>query len=236
MDQPSLKVAFGVAVLSAVVVMFHHASVKATAAPPPLAAAPSSIVVPAHVSTSIPSSVAQVFSVPSDPKLEADIHQAQQDLVRAIEEEKVNVADLNRRANAPGALFNEDQFLAGLPPKTTTAFRELHAQLRRLRDQELARDGKSPDFFQQPAAQAAPEAVVQHALTLERLPQSPEVKNFVASVSTHSEVRDLDIKAVARLCDSSFPCIEKAAYNWINRNLVLSSAQIQLIEHYKNGG
>lgn len=163
------------------------------------------------------------------------IRDAEVALAKAIQEDGVPKAQLNRFYRAYRNISDDAKVLSQFPAKTAEAFRLLHAALKEEIDRQMKKDGKGAEFFKAPVEKSLSPQMVSHAIALERLPVSEAVSQYIEQIAQAPEVTETNIHQVAMLCDKNWPCIEKAAYTWIKSNHLLSPEQHQLIQQFNTG-
>lgn len=163
------------------------------------------------------------------------IRDTQAKLIQSIIDEKVDTHELNKKFESFRGVLADERILSGLPPETAENLRELENGIHELQKLQMAHDQKGPEFFQAPAANPAPPAMVNYALALDRLPVSTDVMNHINQVAKAPTVKTEDIQKLAELCSHNAKCIDKGGMIWIQTNHTFDKEQLLAIENSKTG-
>lgn len=161
--------------------------------------------------------------------IEAAILKTADQLDEEVRREGLDADAINERYNE---LSTEQEFLASLPMGVRDGYRELHEQIRELQDINLEQDGMTREALKKTPDDAVPEWVAEHANTLEKQTLPGDVAAFVARKSAATSIEDNDIRQLAALCASSWPCIERAAYDLSKANHQFTDQQFALLAQY----
>ncbi len=146
-------------------------------------------------------------------------------LEKMVQSYGLDMRELTKQALANGF----DKFTSDLPVPLQVQFKKVNAMARRLQDDFLAQDGMTREDIK-PLKILKPAWVQNRENKLLTMNLQTTVRKLVETLKQQNDVATKDLGELINLCEKQRDCVEKAVYELINANHMLSPTQYNYIK------